>query len=83
MQFFISLTHFSVLELEKMKECVNSKAKDIEMVSVQPAKRKRTEPKGNRASANNNDGDDDDDDDDDDIGDIDEYLDWRSKKAYK
>lgn len=80
------MAHFSVLELEKMKECVNSKAKDIEMVSVLPAKRKRTEPKDNGASANNKGGDDDEDEDDDDyddIGDIDEYLDWRSKKAYK
>lgn len=67
-----------------MKESVNSKAKDIEMVSEQPAKSKsrKTEPKDEKAHKNGEDVDDDDDDDDD-IGDIDEYLDWRSKKAYK
>lgn len=65
-----------------MKETVNSKAKDVEMVSNPPAntKSKQNDPK--RDKQLNND-DDDDEDDDDDISDIDEYLDWRSKKAYK
>lgn len=60
-----------------MKENVNSKVKDIEMVSELPAKKK-----GIQITSKDKDVASPDDDEDDD-GDIDEYLDWRSKKAYK
>lgn len=66
--------HFRVLELEKMKENVNSKAKDDENVT-QTNKLKKDNSKTIETDSN--------DSSDDDIGDIDEYLDWRSKKAYK
>lgn len=59
-----------------MKENVNLKVKDDEKVPLDNKLKidntKITETNSNDTS-----------DDDDDIGDVDEYLDWRSKKAYK
>lgn len=69
-------SHFRVLELEKKKENVNSKAKDSEKtqaLSVATTKIKITEPIEPKES----------DSSDDEVDDVDEYLDWRSKKAYK
>ncbi|XP_031618063.1 zinc finger protein 830 [Contarinia nasturtii] len=71
-----------VLELEKMKETVNDKSKESDITSscrtVTTAKirvKQKKEPTPIESS--------DDDDDDNEVDDIDEYLDWRSKKAYK
>lgn len=55
-----------------MKENVNSKVKDSEK-PVQSSKKSSSKPNDTKES----------DDSDDDISDVDEYLDWRSKKAYK
>lgn len=64
-----------MLELEKMKENVNSKVKDNEKKTTHVQSSKTINIQRNDA--------DDSDDSDDDISDGNEYLDWRSKKAYK
>lgn len=62
-----------VLELEQMKENVNLKAKDSP----------NEPPKPDTRDINNESSDSDTTEDEDGIRDIDEYMDWRSKKAYK
>lgn len=73
----IIASYFRVLELEKMKENVNSRLKHDEKPLKHVKSSKITNIKRSEADES------DDDDDDDDISDVDEYLDWRSKKAYK
>lgn len=70
-----------MLELEKKKETVQTKTKDGEK-SLSRVKSTKEHQKSTDKIENKN-SDDDDDEDDDDVSDIDEYLDWRSKKAYK
>lgn len=71
---FVCWHFFRVLELEKKKENVNAKAKGSVQIPSKPPKRAIRKQK-----VINNDSD----TSEDEIGDIDEYLDWRSKKAYK
>lgn len=61
-----------MLELEKKKEIVNKSGKLREVRNIFAKKEK-----------DNSDDESDSDEDNCKIGDIDEYLDWRAKKAYK
>lgn len=70
------LFDFRVLELEKKKENVNSKAKECENISTSAKAM-------NRKSIQRNERQEIESSDDEGADDIDEYLDWRSKKAYK
>lgn len=64
----ITKSNFRVLELEKKKESAHINSRTRELQNI-------------RMEQGPDEGDDDDDDDDDD--EIDEYLDWRAKKAHK
>lgn len=68
------------MTLEKRKEDFNSKIIEIEKIKM---RRSLANSILSNAKAMDVDSDDSDDGGDDEVGDIDEYLDWRSKKAYK
>lgn len=70
---------FRVLELEKKKETVQTKVKYSEQFLSRVKSTKENKKHTDKIESKTSD----DDDDDDDVSDIDEYLDWRSKKAYK
>lgn len=74
---------YRVLELEKKKEDVNTKMrKDDKSALNTTTKRSKTKSSAGVGSQNADDSDEGGSGDSD-IGDIDEYLDWRAKKAYK